>query len=130
MCSASELTEARISRPSAALAMPGVVAVLTAADLPIATVEDMRMFEPLAREEALFVGHPIALVIAETETAAADAVAEVYVDAERLPVVTDLEAAMLPGGPLARGQQGAGASPLEAPDRAQRRAAAPGSAGR
>ena len=60
------------------------------------------MFEPLAREEALFVGHPIALVIAETETAAADAVAEVYVDAERLPVVTDLEAAMLPGGPLAR----------------------------
>ena len=62
---------------SAALAMPGVVAVLTAADLPIATVEDMRMFEPLAREEALFVGHPIALVIAETETAAADAVAEV-----------------------------------------------------
>ena len=42
------------------------------------------MFEPLAREEALFVGHPVALVIAETETAAADAVAEVYVDAERL----------------------------------------------
>ena len=60
------------------------------------------MFEPLAREEALFVGHPIALVIAETETAAADAVAEVYVDAERLPVVTDLEAAMRPESPLAR----------------------------
>jgi CO/xanthine dehydrogenase Mo-binding subunit len=87
---------------SAALAMPGVVAVLTAADLPIATVEDMRMFEPLAREEALFVGHPIALVIAETESAAADAVAEVMVDAERLPVVTDLEAAMRPDSPLAR----------------------------
>ena len=87
---------------SAALAMPGVVAVLTAADLPIATVEDMRMFEPLARDEALFVGHPIALVIAETETAAADAVAEVIVDAERLPVVTDLETAMRPDSPLAR----------------------------
>lgn len=87
---------------SAALAMPGVVAVLTAADLPIAAVEDMRMFEPLARDEALFVGHPIALVIAESETAAADAVAEVYVDAERLPVVTDLEAAMRPDSPLAR----------------------------
>ena len=98
---------------SAALAMPGVVAVLTAADLPIATVEDMRMFEPLAREEALFVGHPIALVIAETETAAADAVAEVYVDAERLPVVTDLEAAMLPGGP-------AGADHLDPARRARR----------
>jgi CO/xanthine dehydrogenase Mo-binding subunit len=87
---------------SAALAMPGVVAVLTAADLPIATTEDMRMFEPLAREEALFVGHPIALVVAETEAAAADAAAEVYVDAERLPVVTDLEAAMRPDSPLAR----------------------------
>ena len=60
---------------SAALAMPGVVAVLTAADLPIAGSDDMRMFEPLARDEALFVGHPVALVIAETETAAADAVA-------------------------------------------------------
>ena len=34
---------------SAALAVPGVVAVLTAEDLPI-KVEDMRMFEPLARE--------------------------------------------------------------------------------
>jgi CO/xanthine dehydrogenase Mo-binding subunit len=87
---------------SAALAMPGVVAVLTAADLPIAGADDMRMFEPLARDEALFVGHPVALVIAETEAAAADAVAEVMVDAERLPVVADLEAAMRPDSPLAR----------------------------
>jgi CO/xanthine dehydrogenase Mo-binding subunit len=87
---------------SAALAVPGVVAVLTAADLPIATSDDMRMFEPLAREEALFVGHPIALVVAESEAAAADAVAEVMVDAEPLPVVTDLESAMRPDSPLAR----------------------------
>lgn len=87
---------------SAALAVPGVVAVLTAADLPITAADDMRMFEPLAREEALFVGHPIALVVAETEAAAADAVAEVMVDAERLPVVTDLETAMRPDSPLAR----------------------------
>jgi CO/xanthine dehydrogenase Mo-binding subunit len=87
---------------SDALALPGVVAVLTAADLPIAGSDDMRMFEPLAREEALFVGHPVALVVAETEAAAADAVHHVHVDAERLPVVTDLEAAMLPDSPLAR----------------------------
>ena len=87
---------------SAALAMPGVVAVLTAADLPIAASDDLRMFEPLARDEALFVGHPVALVIAETETAAADAVHHVHVDAERLPVVSDLEAATRPDSPLAR----------------------------
>lgn len=87
---------------SAALAVPGVVAVLTAADLPIATPEDMRMFEPLAREEALFAGQPVALVIAETEAAAEDAVELVIVDAERMPVVVDLETAMRPDSPLAR----------------------------
>ncbi len=87
---------------SAALAVPGVVAVLTAADLPIVGSDDMRMFEPLAREEALFVGQPVALVVAESESAAADAVGLVMVDAERLPVVHDLEAAMLPDSPLAR----------------------------
>jgi CO/xanthine dehydrogenase Mo-binding subunit len=87
---------------SAALAVPGVVAVLTAADLRIAGVEDMRMFEPLAREEALFAGHPVALVVAETEAAAEDAVGLVMVDVERMPVVADLDAAMEPGSPLAR----------------------------
>ena len=54
--------------------MPGVVAVLTAADLPIVGADSMRMYEPLARDEAMFAGQPVALVIAETETAAADAV--------------------------------------------------------
>ena len=87
---------------SAALAVPGVVAVLTASDLPIVGADDMRMFEPLAREETLFVGQPVALVVAETEAAAADAVPLVMVDAERLPVVHDVEAAMLPDSPLAR----------------------------
>ncbi|MBA2315274.1 MAG: xanthine dehydrogenase family protein [Chloroflexi bacterium] len=87
---------------SAALAVPGVVAVLRAADLPIAAVEDMRMFEPLARDEALFAGQPVALVVAETEAAAEDAVGLVVVDAERMPVVTDLDLAMRPDGPLAR----------------------------
>ena len=87
---------------SRALAVPGVVAVLTAADLPIVGADDMRMFEPLARDEALFVGQPVALVVADSEAAAEDAVALVEVDAERLPVVTDLEAAIDPSGPLAR----------------------------
>ena len=87
---------------SAALAVPGVVAVLTAADLPIVGVEEMRMFEPLARGEAVFAGQPVALVVAETESAAADAAALVVVRTEPLPVVVDLEAAMHPDSPLAR----------------------------
>ncbi len=85
-----------------AMAVPGVVAVLTAADLPIKGIDDFRMFEPLARDEALFVGQPVALVVAETETAAADAVGLVIVDFERLPVVSDVRAAMEPDSPLAR----------------------------
>jgi CO/xanthine dehydrogenase Mo-binding subunit len=87
---------------SAALEVPGVVAVLTAADLPIVGSDDKRMFEPLARTEALFAGQPVALVVAETEEAAADAVPLVLVDAEPLPVVADLEEAMRPESPLAR----------------------------
>lgn len=87
---------------SDALAVPGVVAVLTAADLPIVGADDMRMFEPLARGEALFAGQPVALVVAETEAAAADGVALVRVDFERLPAVVDLLAATLPDSPLAR----------------------------
>ncbi len=87
---------------TAALAVPGVVAVLTAADLPIVGADNMRMFEPLARGEALFAGQPVALVVAETETAAADAAQLVMVDVERLPPVVDLAAAMHPDSPLAR----------------------------
>jgi CO/xanthine dehydrogenase Mo-binding subunit len=87
---------------SAALAVPGVVAVMTAADLPIAGADNMRMYEPLARSEALFAGQPVALVVAETEAAAQDAAELVMVDYERLPVVNDLAAAMRADSPLAR----------------------------
>ncbi|HEV8489804.1 MAG TPA: xanthine dehydrogenase family protein molybdopterin-binding subunit [Candidatus Limnocylindrales bacterium] len=87
---------------SAALAVPGVVAVLTASDLPIVDRDDMRMFEPLARAEAIFAGQPVALVVAETEEAADDAAELVVVDVEQLAPVVDLEAAMRPESPLAR----------------------------
>jgi CO/xanthine dehydrogenase Mo-binding subunit len=87
---------------SAALAVPGVVAVLTAADLPIVGADNMRMYEPLARDEALFAGQPVALVVAETESAAEDAAQLVMVDLEPLPVVSDLAAAMRADSPLAR----------------------------
>ncbi len=87
---------------TAALRLPGVVAVLSAADLPIVAVDNMRMFEPLARGEALFAGQPVALVVAETEAAAEDAAELVQVDDEQPPAVVDLAMAMHADSPLAR----------------------------
>lgn len=95
---------ARIRRvdTDAALATPGVVAVLVAADLPLATTGTDRTAEPLAREEVVFAGQPVALVVAESEAAAADGAELVVVDYEPLDAVVDLEAAMEPGAALAR----------------------------
>jgi CO/xanthine dehydrogenase Mo-binding subunit len=87
---------------SAALEVPGVVAVLTADDLPIVGTTDMRMFTPLAKGEAVFAGQPVAVVVAETEAAAADGAEAVVVDATPLPVALDVEAVMAPGAPVAR----------------------------
>jgi CO/xanthine dehydrogenase Mo-binding subunit len=102
---------ARIERidVSAALEVAGVVAVLTAEDLPIEPGWSGRACEPLAREEILFAGHPVALVIAESEAAAADGVDEVIVESEPLPAVLDVEAAMAADSPLVRVLAGAGA---------------------
>jgi CO/xanthine dehydrogenase Mo-binding subunit len=86
----------------AALALPGVVAVLVASDLPLATSGTDRTSEPLAREEVVFAGQPVALVIAETEAAAEDGAEVVVVDYEPLAAVVDVEAAMEPGAALAR----------------------------
>jgi len=91
----------RIDR-EAALSVPGVVAVLVAADLPLATTGTDRTAEPLAREEVIFAGQPVALVIAETEAAAEDGAETVAVEYETLPAVVDLEDAMIPGASLAR----------------------------
>jgi len=84
-----------------ALAVPGVVAVLTAEDLPIVGGSG-RAGEPLAREEIVWSGQPVALVVAESEAAAEDAAGLVFVDAEPLPAVLDLESAMAADAPAAR----------------------------
>jgi CO/xanthine dehydrogenase Mo-binding subunit len=86
----------------AALAVPGVVAVLAAADLPIASAGTDRTSEPLARKEVVFAGQPVALVVGETEAAAEDGAEAVVVSYEPLPAVVDVEAAMEVGAPLAR----------------------------
>ena len=85
-----------------ALALPGVVAVLTAADLPLVGNGPGRLYEPLAREEVVYAGQPVALVVAESEALAEDAAELVDVELEPLQAVIDLEAAALPGSPPAR----------------------------
>lgn len=85
-----------------ALARPGVVAVLTAGDLPVTGQGTGRSHEPLARTEVVFAGQPVALVVAESETAAEDGVESVVVRYAPLDAVLDLEEAMAPGASLAR----------------------------
>ena len=86
---------------AAALSVPGVVAVLTAADLGLRGGNG-RLAMPLAGAEVVFAGQPVALVIAETPEAAADAAELVDVRYEPLPVVLDPERAMEPAAALAR----------------------------
>jgi len=86
----------------AALQVPGVVAVLTAGDLPLAAEGSNRTNEPLARDEVVFAGQPVAIVVAESEAAAEDGAEAVVVDYSPLPAVLDLEEAMAPDSPLAR----------------------------
>ena len=87
---------------SAARSAAGVVAVLTASDLPIVATGPERSREPLAREEIVYAGQPIAIVVAESEALAADALELIGVELENLEAVLDLEAAARPGSPLAR----------------------------
>ena len=84
---------------SQARAVPGVVAVLTAKDLPdIVPTSRHRLL--LARDRVIFAGQPVALVVAEDEATAQDAADLVFVDYDPLPAVVDPEAAMAPDAPL------------------------------
>ena len=101
----SPYAHARIRRLStaAALAVPGVVAVVTADDLPFGDdVPNARGRCLLARGEVRFVGDPVAVVVAESEAAAADGVDRLTSAAEfdPLPSLVDPVAAADPGAPL------------------------------
>jgi carbon-monoxide dehydrogenase large subunit len=109
---------------SAALAMPGVVAVITAADLapvlqskysgqgggggPAAEGGGLAEpssipeppVEPLALKKVRYVGEPVAAVVAEARAVAVDAAELVAVDYEPLPAVIDPFEARQDGAPL------------------------------
>ncbi|HAT43934.1 MAG TPA: hypothetical protein DEV72_12410, partial [Ktedonobacter sp.] len=88
---------------SAALAVPGVTAVYTGETLWMANRDSSsRSQAPLARHEVLWCGHPVAIVLAESEATAEDGAAAVDVDYDPLPPVLDPTAAMQPTSPLAR----------------------------
>jgi carbon-monoxide dehydrogenase large subunit len=107
---------ARITRidSAAAKAMPGVVAVLTAADFkpllsgthpvaPAFVAEKLTVPErfPLADGETAFQGEPVAVVFAENRKLAVDASQAVEVDYEPLPAVTDILKGLQPDSPKA-----------------------------
>jgi CO/xanthine dehydrogenase Mo-binding subunit len=77
---------------TAAAAAPGVVAVVTGADLP--DVEASGPDKPLAIDRVFYTGQPVVAVIAVSESAASDAAGLVEVDYEALPAVLDPRKAM------------------------------------
>ncbi|MBI4182816.1 MAG: xanthine dehydrogenase family protein [Proteobacteria bacterium] len=102
---------------AAAAAMPGVAAILTAADAAddglgtIPCVSNPRTADGriqsvvapphtvLAQGRARMVGDPVALVVAATPAQARDAAEAVAVAYEAMPAVTDAETAAAPGAP-------------------------------
>ena len=100
---------------SAAKDAPGVLAVLTAADLKAAGLKDLpvpgglkgrdgaAMYKPrypiLAEDIVRWVGDPVAFVVAETLAQAMDAAEMIAVDYEDLPAVTSTADALKPGAP-------------------------------
>ncbi len=101
---------------SQALAMPGVVAVLTGADLVKAGVKPIPLApafkrpdgapatspprRALAHETVRFVGEAVAAVVAETRDQAKDALDGIVVDYDPLPAVTSIAQATAAGAPL------------------------------
>lgn len=82
----------------AARAVPGVVDVLTGADLP--ETEAAGPDRPLAVDRVFYTGQPVAAVIATSEAAAHDGAAAVQLDLEPIDPVTDPDAAMKGDSPL------------------------------
>lgn len=91
---------------SRAAALPGVKAVVTAADLPeVAPGRGAINFADLsrnvlAREKALYHGHAVAAVAAVSPEMAERALAEIAVDYEPLPPAVDLDAALAGDAPI------------------------------
>ena len=96
---------------SAALAMPGVLAVITGKDLEAAKLHwmptlagDQQMVLPV--DTVMYQSQEVAAVVAESRYQAADAVDAVMVEYEPLPVVVDPFKALEPDAPVLRPDRG------------------------
>ncbi len=109
----SPLPHARVKRidASAALAMPGVKAILTADDLPApadsvtdngAVVKASKWGERGLTMEPVYQGEPVLAVAAVDELTAADAIEKIQIDFEPLPFVIDPLETLRPRGPNPR----------------------------
>jgi xanthine dehydrogenase large subunit len=83
---------ARITRldPTPAYAVPGVVRVLTGADVPGVNDAGTKHDEPLFPDEVMFVGHAVCWVLGETLEAARLGALAVEVDYDPLPSIVGL----------------------------------------
>ena len=116
----SEYAHARIKGidTSAALALPGVVAIYTGAEIkdliksmPQPVVQPnlparYPTFWPLAIDKVKFHGEPVALVVARDKYVAVDAAEAVLVDYAELPAILDPEAALAADSPLVHEEDG------------------------
>lgn len=81
----------------AALAVPGVVAVYTADDLPITRDENGNPAKtPIAYGEVLYAGQIVAVVVAESDVAAQDGAAVVEIEYEEREVIATIAQALDP----------------------------------
>jgi CO/xanthine dehydrogenase Mo-binding subunit len=96
---ASPMPHARVKKidASAALKMPGVVAILTADEVP----QFPPPANPILTNEPMFVGAPILAVAAVDELTAADAIEKINVELEPLPFTLDPLDSLYPAGPNA-----------------------------
>ncbi len=92
---------------SGAETVPGFVRALTHEDVPhnLYTILGLIGVEPeeefvLAVDRVRYKGEPIVAIVAETESAALEAVSRVRLDLEELPAVFDTEEALAPGAPV------------------------------
>jgi xanthine dehydrogenase molybdenum-binding subunit len=109
----SPMPHARVKRihSDAALAMPGVKAILTANDLPApadtltdngTVIKASKWGERGLTNEPVYQGEPILAVAAVDELTAAEAIENIQIDFEPLPFVVDPLDTLRPGGPNPR----------------------------
>src|SRR5215212_37407 len=92
---------------SAALAAPGVIAVLTAGDVPYNAFGLIDHDQPvLCADRVRFAGDKVAVVVAETNDVAEAGARLVAVTYEDLPAVTDPREALAPNAPLVHATRG------------------------